>query len=196
MIYMLILPLIAGAISVAEEKGWGMAEWHLTLPPSALKQWSAKMLAALSTSLVLGLLLPAALFLAGAGTAGPARRREPPSVRLRLLRSCGWVLGQLLVTSVAVYAASFSKNTLRAILAAFVILVAGGGALWLAATWVHQVDPPPGAMDRPSPRGRRADIACFYPVALVFMLCLIQWFAWSNFRRYGCLLAGYSSSSP
>jgi len=61
LLYVLILPLIAGAISVAEERGWGMAEWHLTLPPSALKQWSAKMLAALSTSLVLGLLTCAAL---------------------------------------------------------------------------------------------------------------------------------------
>ena len=55
LIYVIILPLIAGAISVAEEKGWDLAEWHLTLPPSALKQWSAKMLVALSTSLVLGL---------------------------------------------------------------------------------------------------------------------------------------------
>ena len=43
-VFMLILPLIAGAIAVAEEKGWDMAEWHLTLPPSALQQWSAKML--------------------------------------------------------------------------------------------------------------------------------------------------------
>src|ERR1017187_4858396 len=42
-IYVVILPLIAGATSVAEEKGWGIAEWHLTLPPSALKKWAAKM---------------------------------------------------------------------------------------------------------------------------------------------------------
>ena len=74
-LYVLILPLIAGAISVAEEKGWGIAEWHLTLPPSALKQWSAKMLATLSTSLVLGLLLPAALFLVAAAVQ-PARREN------------------------------------------------------------------------------------------------------------------------
>ena len=46
LVYMLILPLIAGAISVAEERGWGIVEWHLTLPPSALRQWSAKMVAA------------------------------------------------------------------------------------------------------------------------------------------------------
>jgi hypothetical protein len=82
--YIVILPLIAGAVSVAEEKGWELAQWHLTLPPSALKQWSAKMLAALSTSLVLGLVLPAVLFLAGEGllATGGARTPLPPASQI------------------------------------------------------------------------------------------------------------------
>ena len=94
------------------------------------------MLATLSTSLVLGLLLPVAVFFA----ANPlfnqpgARTSLPPAFAI-----LSWVLGQMLVTSVAVYAASFSKNTLQAILAALVILVASGGALLLAAYWVHHV---------------------------------------------------------
>ena len=125
-VYALILPLIAGAISVAEERGWGMAEWHLTLPPSALTQWSAKMLATLSTSLVLGLLLPAALFLA----ADPLFSQPGQGPPCRLLPGSGWVLAHLLVTSVAVYAASFTKATLRAILAAFVILIASAPSGW------------------------------------------------------------------
>ena len=180
MIYVVILPLIAGAVSVAEERGWGMAEWHLTLPPSALKQWSAIMLAALSTSLALGLLLPTALWLAvvplfnhpGAGDSLPPASEIP-----------GWIFLQLLVTSAAVYAASFSKSTLRAILAAFAIIAVGVGASALVS-W--------GWADEAAPRlvlwtGRPHMKPCLVlPVlsgALGFMLCLIQWFAWSNFRR-------------
>src|ERR1019366_689742 len=91
-VYMLILPLIAGAISVGEERGWGMAEWQLTLPPSALKQWSAKMMTALSTSLVMGLLLPAAMFLAVDSLLfhPGARIFSPPALAV-----LSWVLGQM-----------------------------------------------------------------------------------------------------
>jgi hypothetical protein len=180
-IYVLILPLITGAISVAEEKGWELAEWHLTLPPSALTQWSAKMLATLSISLALGLLLPTAMFLAGEGLSGVhgAWTSLPPASEI-----VGWVLGQLLLTSVAVYAASFSNNTLRAILAAFGIIAAGVGVLLLLARGIAQ------AADHLLPKmgQHNANQGLILPLlllALGFMLCLFQWFAWSNFRRYG-----------
>ncbi len=186
MIYVLVLPLIAGATSLAEEKGWGMAEWHLTLPPSALKQWSAKMLATLSTSLTLGLLLPSALFLAGAALLGElGTGGKLPSARESWQicgELCGWVLGQLLVTSVAVYAASFSRSTLRAILAAFAISATGLGVSFLTATWMDN-------------SFRRLAAAYYFPredvvlpvlcAGLFLMLCLTQWLAWSNFRRSG-----------
>ncbi len=180
-LYMLILPLIAGAISIGEERGWGMAEWHLTLPPSALKQWLAKMLAALSTSLVLGLLLPAALFLAGKALLGQLdlEGSGPPDSAILI-----WVVAQLLVTSVAVYAASFSRNTLRANLAAFVILAVGGFALWLGANCVHYVAPAPIRWTGQSHVSAGLTFSLLSGGA-VFMLCLIQWFAWSNFRRHG-----------
>jgi hypothetical protein len=180
-LYALILPLIAGAMSVAEERGWGLAEWHLTLPPSALTQWSAKMLVTLLTSLVLGLLLPAAMFV----VADPlfnqpgARTSFPPAFAI----PC-WVLGQLVMTSVAVYTASFAKNTLQAILAALVILAAGGGLIWFAIYSAHYVALAPVQwMGQP-----RVDEWLILPVlsiGLISVLCLFQWFAWSNFPRYG-----------
>jgi hypothetical protein len=180
-IYVLILPLIAGAIAVAEEKGWGMAEWHLTLPPSALKQWSAKMVATLSTSLVLGLALPAAMFVvANPLFSQPRERMSLPPAFLIL----SWVLGQLLVTSVAIYAASFSKNTLRAILVAFVILAAGAGAIALAIRWIQLVTPTLRLWIG-RPHSDEALILPLLSVALFLVLCLFQWFAWSNFRRFG-----------
>jgi ABC-type transport system involved in multi-copper enzyme maturation permease subunit len=180
-IYALILPLIAGAISVAEERGWGIAEWHLTLPPSTLKQWSAKMLATLSTSLILGLVLPTAVALVAdlVFSQPGARTSFPPAFAI-----LSWVLGQMLVTSVAVYTASFAKNTLQAILAALVILIASGGALLLASYWVHHVARAPVPWVGQFP-GDEWLLSPLLSGALAFVLCLFQWFAWSNFRRFG-----------
>jgi hypothetical protein len=181
LLYALILPLIAGAISVAEERGWGLAEWHLTLPPSVLTQWSAKMVVTLTTSLVLGLLLPAVIFI----LADPlfnqpgARTSFPPAFAI----PC-WVLGQLVMTSVAVYTASFAKNTLQAILAALVILAAGGGLIWFAIYSAHYVALAP-VQWMGQPRVDKWLILPLLSIALISVLCLFQWFAWCNFPRYG-----------
>jgi hypothetical protein len=180
-IYALILPLVAGAISIGEEKGWGLAEWHLTLPPSTPTQWSAKMVVTLSTSLVLGLLLPAAMFvLADPLFSRPGTRTFlPPAFEM----VC-WVLSQLMVTSVAVYAASFARNTLQAILASFVMLVAGGGAIWLAISTAHYVALAPVQWIG-VPRVDARLILPVLSVALAMVLCLFQGFAWHNFLRCG-----------
>jgi hypothetical protein len=180
-IYALILPLVAGAISVAEERGWGIAEWHMTLPPSALKQWSAKMLVTITTSLVLGLVLPGAMFLVADQVFGQPRQSTwlPPAYAI-----LSWVLSQMLMTSVAVYTASFSKTTLQAILAALVMLIASGGVLGLAAVMMHEVGPAPfGWVGHP--RVVADLLVPLLPVALCITLWLMQWFAWSNFRRNG-----------
>jgi hypothetical protein len=178
-LFMLLLPLIAGAIAVTEEKGWDLAEWHLTLPPSARRQWLAKMLATLTTSLALGLLLPAGILLAGGAVFEPHGSRASFSSIYAL---AALVLGQLLVTSVAVYAASFSKSTLRAILTAFGMIVASFGILWLTGDWVINTY---GHLKL----GFHEDGLNLAPtnlcVGLLLMLCLTQWLAWSNFRRFG-----------
>jgi ABC-type transport system involved in multi-copper enzyme maturation permease subunit len=179
-IYALILPLIAGATSVAEEKGWGITEWHLTLPPSALKQWSAKMLAALSTSLVLGLVLPIATFLAGLALFGQLGARGSLPSAPEIL--C-WPLGSLLLTSVAIYAASISTSTLRAILGTVGIAVAAYAVCFLVG--VASVKASRGLvsstyLSSPGPHV----IPLLLAGGLFFMLCVVQWFAWSNYRRY------------
>jgi hypothetical protein len=179
-IYVLILPLIAGAVSVGEERGWGMAEWHLTLPPSALKQWSAKMVAALSTSLVLGLLLPTIIFVA----ADPLFSKPGTGITVppAFVILC-WILGQLLLTSVAVYAASFTKNTMQAILAAFVILAALVGDILLAVNWVRHIARAPLPWIGLPYVGEQL-ILPLLSSALVLTLCLFHGFAGSNFRRH------------
>ena len=178
-LYILILPLVAGAIAVAEEKGWDLAEWHLTLPPSARQQWSAKMLATLTTSLALGLLLPAGILLAGGAVFEQHGSR--PSFPL-FYALAALVLGQLLVTSVAVYAASFSKSTLRAILAALGILVASLGGAVLAPRWGERS---PLLLGLAAVLFRGHFVLPVLLLSPLLLLCLTQWFAWSNFRRFG-----------
>jgi hypothetical protein len=178
-LFMVLLPLVAGAMAVAEEKGWGVAEWHLTLPPSGRQQWSAKMLAVLPTSVVLGLLLPAVVFLPGE----QLLRGEGPGPAIPPVHVLGaFVLGQLLLTSVAVYAASFSKNTLRAILTAFAILIGGYCIAGLTASWGTKTVLPlvPATLLVPG----HFVMPVLY-ATLLLLLCLTQWFAWSNFRRLG-----------
>jgi hypothetical protein len=185
-IYVLLLPLVAGAVSVAEEKGWDLAEWHLTLPPSALQQWSAKMLATLSTSFVLGLVLPAALLLAGDAlfAQGDALNSLPPASQILC-----WLLGQLLLTSVAVYAASFSSTTLRAILGAFAIITAGWAACYVVVDFATKFIAPRVLELRRAPTyslhvpDLLHILGPFIAGGMILILCLIQWSAWSNFRR-------------
>lgn len=182
-IYVMILPLIAGATAVAEEKGWGIAEWHLTLPPCALEQWSVKMLAVLSTGMALGLVLPVALFLAGSVLF--SQRNNISSVPSAPELLC-WTLGSLLLTSVAIYAASISKNTLRAILGAVGIIVAAWAVCLLVGFEAMKVVRAMGLSmygdySHPGPEL----IPLLMAGGLFLMLCVVQWFAWSNFRRSG-----------
>jgi len=155
-LYLPILPLIAGTVAVAEEKAWGVADWHLTLPPSARRQWTAKVAVALITSLILGLILPAVLLLAGTALFGGERDSNlllprfhairsavnavlggnasaiaPMSVALAFLFCV--VLAQMLLTSVAIYAASIASSTARALVLALGMMIAAGCLLEFCA---------------------------------------------------------------
>ena len=50
-------PFMIGAVAVAEERRMGVSAWHITLPPSRLKQWLVKLTVCISLSLALGLAL-------------------------------------------------------------------------------------------------------------------------------------------
>jgi hypothetical protein len=182
--YVLVLPLIVGAVSVAEEKGWGVAEWHLTLPPSSLNQWSIKMLAVLATSLVLGFLLPCAVILVVDPVLNKSGARGPMPPLLSLV--C-WALAQLSVTSVAVYGASIARTTLQAMLSAIAMLTTGAGAVALAIYSIHHVArvPVPWIGHSPATEG----LMLFYLAsALLCVLCMCQWFAWVNYRRSSVMM--------
>ena len=147
------------------------------------------MLATLTTSLALGLLLPAGILLASGAVFEPHGSR--PSVPL-IYALAALVLGQLLVTSVAVYAASFSKSTLRAILAALGILVASLGGAVLAPRWGERS---PLLLGLAAVLFRGHFVLPVLLLGLLLLLCLTQWFAWSNFRRFGAPVRRFRSLS-
>ena len=58
--HMVLTVLLAGCVSLGEEKSLGVAAWHLTLPISARRQWLVKLLVSAITAIVIGLALPLA----------------------------------------------------------------------------------------------------------------------------------------
>src|ERR1019366_8371859 len=77
----------------------------------------------------------------------------------------------------------FARTTLQAILASFVILAALVGDLLLAVNWVHHIAPAPIPWIG-LPHVGEMLILPLLSTALTLALCLLQGFAWSNFRRY------------
>ncbi len=202
-----VLPLIAGAVSVAEEKAWGVVDWHLTLPPSALKQWSVKVLVALGTSLVLGLVLPVAAAVAGTALletnslplpllrdlrlalnlllGGDGFSLAPMSVALAFLFCV--VLGQMLLTSVAIYAGSIATTTARALVLALGLLFATGCLVKLGSRI---------AFDHPDLTLQftcvlqelihsQLTAVTLMAAALFLPLCLVQYVAYRGYRTGG-----------
>src|SRR5204863_7425018 len=53
-----VIPLLAGAVAISEERRLGLLEWQFSLPTSRLRQFSTKLSAAYLLSLLLGALLP------------------------------------------------------------------------------------------------------------------------------------------
>jgi ABC-type transport system involved in multi-copper enzyme maturation permease subunit len=122
-----IIPLVAGAQSVAEERNLGLHAWLLTLPVPLWKQWLVKLAVTLGASCALGVMLPW-LFL----IAGHARNEEigsPMSEELWPVLMI--VLGQMLFTALAVFASSLSFATLRAVMGCIGLLTAMGLSTYL-----------------------------------------------------------------
>jgi hypothetical protein len=189
-IYAGIIPLITGAASIAEEKGWGMADWHRTLPPSTLMQWTAKILVALSTSLGLGLVVPGALILAGVPAMGFNLKEVSLPSDSEVLALVPLVCGQMLVTSLAIYGGSLSSNTIRGILVVFGMVIAAATSIWIASGVITIYQdlgfPMRLAVETlESMTGFEADLLESFLPALV-LLCLlgvILYFSFHNYRQ-------------
>lgn len=118
-IYFFMAPLVIGSVCMADERSIGLWEWHLTLPPARKLQWAIKVLAVYAICLVLCVLLP---FLWLYVYHGLGLMEQPDAWGIPLLPV---VLVTLVITSVAIYASSFSQSTVKAILTAMGLLVLG-----------------------------------------------------------------------
>jgi len=111
-IYLFLFPVIVCATAVAEEKTWGMKDWHLTLPPSLSRQWRVKWLIAFTLSIVLGAGLTWLL-----ACSGPWHKDIGLDWQHEML--C-----YPLLIAVALYVGSISTSTIRALLLTFSLIAA------------------------------------------------------------------------
>ncbi len=136
----LLLPLLAGAVAVAEERKPGLLAAQRMLPVSAGRQFCVKLAVTAGVALLLGVLLPA--LVAGAVEAmggiageeegmGPAGLAQILGFRLAHLESRIAVLAAYALAAVAVsfFASSISRGTLGALVLAVVLFGAGGMAV-------------------------------------------------------------------
>lgn len=112
-VHMTIVVLLAGCVSLGEEKALGLAAWHLTLPISAFRQWLVKLLVAAATTVLIGLALPLflsliTLFKAKVGLVALQTGEIVPSVIVLTV--------MLIVGTLSFWAATFTGSTVQAAL--------------------------------------------------------------------------------
>jgi len=69
-VYLPVMAILSGSISVIEEKTLGTHAWQLTLPLSSWRKWFIKLATGLGLGIVLGLLIPLSLWVITAPTLG------------------------------------------------------------------------------------------------------------------------------
>lgn len=131
-IYFMLMPLVIGASAFAEEQKLGVRAWHLAVPISFAKQWLIKAAVAFILLVLLGALVPSA-WLASANFLCPALRGHLIPGNLLPPVAAFALIPPLLATATAFFVSSFSRDTLRAIVASAAVYVAFGFILPFAA---------------------------------------------------------------
>ena len=141
--YVGIIPLVIGSSAIAEENNLGTRAWHLTLPCSVAFQWFTKLSVVLIAATVFGVAAP--LFWVVIGRSIGLLGSDSFSPPLALFFCLVFCPPALLVTFIAFYASSFSRDTLRALLTAFAIctgivfMVALGGGLFESSSLPQRI---------------------------------------------------------
>jgi ABC-type transport system involved in multi-copper enzyme maturation permease subunit len=118
--------IATGLACVAEERELGTLEWQLTQPASLRRQWWVKLAVAGFLAVMLGVLLPGALLVAGFGSDEFLKDLSTPGVL-----AC--VGGFLAIWATSIYASSISRNTMMAAPAAVGIATGLVGIVYLLA---------------------------------------------------------------
>jgi hypothetical protein len=136
-IYVVLMPLVIGGCAIAEERKFGVRAWHLTLPTSYRTQWLAKLAVVFTITALLGMAVPFAwccLCPSLCPSLSPLGKPSFDSI-------VPLIATPLLVTAVALYASSFARDTLRAILGALGICAGFGLAVDILSQAAGKVEP-------------------------------------------------------
>ncbi len=118
-----LIAILAGCVSLGEERTSGTHAWHLTLPVTAGRLWLIKLLVALFTSLVCAVVLPDSILLAGGFFAGAPLKFVDPIATLM------WMFAVSLMTLTSFWCACVVNGTLRAALWTFPVIIGSAMAL-------------------------------------------------------------------
>jgi ABC-type transport system involved in multi-copper enzyme maturation permease subunit len=123
--------ILAGSLSLGEERTSGTHSWHMTLPVSASRQWLIKLVMAMLAGFVCAALLPVLVLIAGGFLFGSPFMFVDPHAGMV------WLLVVLLLTFASFWCACAVNGMVRAVLWVFPVL----GALYLVGRcgdWVAQ----------------------------------------------------------
>ena len=198
---MVLTVLLAGCVSLGEEKTLGVAAWHLTLPVSARRQWLVKLLVSAATAIVIGLALPLAW-------SGIALVRAKVGLLTMGANATGMSAGCLMILFVmSFWSAALFGSAVRAAFGAVLSLIGIASSVGLAV-WVSELLGAAGLLSdlitgilarRQLPPGffSAHDAAMPYSVLLavfaVLLTALVQSFA--HFRRVQVRSIGIFRSS-
>ncbi len=172
--YLFMVPLLAGALSCAEERQHGTVASQLIQPLAAWRQWAVKVGVVCGLALVLAVGLPLLLLLV---SPFPEARREFTG---DAIGSSPYVLG---ACCLAIYFSSLSQTSVRALLSSLVAVVLTGAAL---GTFINKFllfgqALPDWKVFHEEPFALPATI--LEVVGALLMLSLLLGFALANFRR-------------
>ena len=123
-----LIAVLAGTLSLGEEKTWGTHDWQMTAPVSVSVQWAVKLVFALVTSLVCATLLPMSVLTLGGSINSSAQHYLNGSIpTVCIAEAVG-------LTLAAFWCACVVKSTVQATLWVFplclAVLLAGESASW------------------------------------------------------------------
>ena len=138
MLLFLLVPVLAGSLSLGEERTSGTHAWHLTLPVSARRQWFVKLAVAGLAALLCAVALPLLVLVAGGSIHGSPSMYVDSIYAGRgdsLFSLPAWLLLVSVLTLASFWCACATNGTVRAALWVFpvtnAIFFAGIGGMWL-----------------------------------------------------------------
>ena len=113
-----LIAVLAGSLSLGEERSSGTHSWHLTQPVPASRQWLVKLMMALLAGLVCAAVLPIVVLVEGGRLFGS------PSTFVDAQTGTGWVALVLLLSFASFWCASAVNGTVRAAICVFPVIIA------------------------------------------------------------------------